>query len=60
MLVVLKERIHESVPTAKTIHILFHEQAVCKKGAKEKKGYWLSVGDITTVSGRVRDNTKNV
>ena len=34
ILVVLKERVHKHIITAKTIHILFHEQAECGRGTK--------------------------
>ena len=30
----------------KIIHILFHEQAVCRRGTKGKKVYLMSVGNI--------------
>ena len=29
---------HKCVPTARNIHILFHEPVVCRSGAKMKKG----------------------
>ena len=36
--VVFKERTHKPVSTARTIHISFHDQAVCGRGIKIKKG----------------------
>ena len=43
---VLKERIHECVSCDKKIHILFHEQAVCRAGIKIEKVYLISVGNM--------------
>ena len=34
---VLKERKHECTPTDKNMYILFHEQAVCRRGPKMEK-----------------------
>ena len=43
---VLKERIHKYIPTARTIHILFNEQAICRRGTKFQKACFISVGCV--------------
>ena len=38
---------HKYVPIDKNIHILFYEQAVCRRGQNKKKTYLMSLGDIS-------------
>ena len=53
------ERIHKPVPTARNMHILFHEQAVCGRRYKnQKKAYLMRDIKITLLMlGRGQDSS---
>ena len=44
--VALKEIIYKYVPTPKTIHILYYEQTVCRRGTKWNKTYLTNINNI--------------
>ena len=44
----LRRIIHKCVLTARYMHILFHEQVVCRKGTTMEKAYLMKKSIITT------------
>ena len=59
ILVLLKEIIHECIPTDRNVQIFSHEQAVCGRGTKRKKASLIRVVPLSS-PGRVRSNDSTV